>query len=149
MTKTKPSTPSAAKPARKQAPRTAAPVAEVQEALAAPAPESVAPAAATAAVEAAVIAQPLDKPEKIKKPAKLEKAPKLKKVKLVRDSYAMPEAEYAQIGALKKRLLALGRAVKKSELLRGGIATLVAFSDAELLAAMSKVERIKTGRPAN
>ncbi len=88
------------------------------------------------------------KAEKPVKPEKVEKAPKAKKVKLVRDSYAMPEAEYARIGELKKRLATLGREVKKSELLRGGIAVLAALNDAELQAVMGRVERIKTGRPA-
>jgi polyhydroxyalkanoate synthesis regulator phasin len=83
-----------------------------------------------------------------KKSAKPEKPPKARKIKLVRDSYAMPEAEYARIGELKKRLAALGAEVKKSELLRGGIAVLAALNDAELKAVMGRVERIKTGRPA-
>ena len=85
------------------------------------------------------------KPGKAEKPAK---PPKAKKIKLVRDSYAMPEAEYARIGELKKRMAALGAEVKKSELLRGGIAVLAALNDAELKAVMGRVERIKTGRPA-
>lgn len=84
---------------------------------------------------------------KAAKPAKAEKPPKAKKVKLIRDSYAMPETEYARIGELKKRLSALGADVKKSELLRGGIALLAALNDAELKAVMGRVERIKTGRP--
>jgi len=116
--------------------------------------KSVAPAAA--AKPAATAKQPTKvvsakKPAKAVKPAKVEKvekAPKAKKIKLVRDSYAMPEAEYARIGELKKRLSALGREVKKSELLRGGIAVLAALNDAELQAVMARVERIKTGRPA-
>ena len=83
-----------------------------------------------------------------KKVAKPEKPVKAKKPKLVRDSYAMPEAEYAKIGELKKRLAALGADVKKSELLRGGIAMMAALSDVELKAVMARVERIKTGRPA-
>ena len=49
---------------------------------------------------------------------KAVKPVKAKKVKLVRDSYAMPENEYAQIGELKKRLEAMSVDVKKSELLR-------------------------------
>lgn len=85
---------------------------------------------------------------KDKKVAKPEKPAKVKKPKLVRDSYAMPEAEYARIGELKKRLAALGADAKKSELLRGGIALLAALSDTELKAVMARVERIKTGRPA-
>jgi hypothetical protein len=90
-----------------------------------------------------------DQPKVMKQEvAKAAKPAKAKKVKLVRDSYAMPDAEYAQIGVLKKRLSGLGNDVKKSELLRGGIALLAALNDAELKAVMGRVERIKTGRPA-
>ncbi|PKO39413.1 MAG: hypothetical protein CVU31_17270 [Betaproteobacteria bacterium HGW-Betaproteobacteria-4] len=90
-----------------------------------------------------------DQPKVMKQAvAKAAKPAKTKKVKLVRDSYAMPDTEYAQIGALKKRLSGLGNDVKKSELLRGGIAVLAALNDAELKAVMGRVERIKTGRPA-
>lgn len=85
---------------------------------------------------------------KTAKATKADKAPKAKKIKLVRDSYAMPETEYARIGELKKRLAALGSEVKKSELLRGGIALLAALNDAELKAVMGRIERIKTGRPS-
>jgi len=85
---------------------------------------------------------------KSKKAAKPEKPAKARKVKLVRDSYAMPEAEYARIAELKKRLAGLGSEIKKSELLRAGIAMLAALSDAELKAVTGRVERIKTGRPA-
>jgi len=88
------------------------------------------------------------KEAKVAKPAKAEKPPKVRKPKLVRDSYAMPEAEHALIAELKKRLAVLGSEVKKSELLRGGIAVLAALNDAELKAVMGRVERIKTGRPA-
>ncbi|EKE17156.1 MAG: hypothetical protein ACD_10C00595G0001, partial [uncultured bacterium] len=107
--------------------------------------------------EALVMAQAIDyeQPQvmrpamnKGKKPGKPAKPPKVKKLKLVRDSYAMPEAEYAQINELKKRLSALGAEVKKSELLRGGIAALVALGDLELKTLIDGVERIKTGRPA-
>lgn len=84
-------------------------------------------------------------------PAKGKKAVKpvkAKKVKLVRDSYAMPENEYAQIGELKKRLATMSVDVKKSELLRAGVAVMAALNDAELKQVMARVERIKTGRPA-
>ncbi|HHV49830.1 MAG: hypothetical protein RBT53_03535 [Azonexus sp.] len=76
------------------------------------------------------------------------KSAKPRKIKLIRDSYAMPEAEYAQIAQLKQRLLELGESVKKSELLRAGLAQLTTLDDAALQAAMAGVERIKTGRPA-
>lgn len=85
------------------------------------------------------------KPVKAAKPAKAEKPAKAKKAKLVRDSFAMPENEYARIAELKKRL---GGDFKKSELLRAGVAVLAALNDAELKAVMGRVERIKTGRPA-
>lgn len=94
-----------------------------------------------------VMKQEAPKAAKAAKPAKPEKPAKAKKIKLVRDSYAMPETEYARIGELKKRLAALGSEVKKSELLRGGIALLAALNDSELKAVMGRVERIKTGRP--
>ncbi len=84
----------------------------------------------------------------------LEKAPKaadkplkVKKTRLVRDSYAMPDNEYQRIAELKRRLAGLSAEYKKSELLRAGVALLAALNDAELLAVMAGVERIKTGRP--
>ena len=86
--------------------------------------------------------------KEIAKEKKGAKPVKPKKPKLVRDSYAMPEVEYAQIAKIKMSLLAQGTAVKKNELLRGGIAALAALTDAELKAVMAGVERIKTGRPA-
>ena len=87
---------------------------------------------------------------KLEQPAVAEsgKSGKAKKPKLVRDSFAMPQAEYARIGELKKRLAAMDAAAKKNELLRAGLALLAAMGDAELKAVVGKVERIKTGRPA-
>ena len=72
---------------------------------------------------------------------------KAKKVKVVRDSFTMPEAEYAQIAALKKRIARYGGNAKKSELLRAGLTLLAGLNDVELTAAMSDVEPVKTGRP--
>ena len=82
---------------------------------------------------------------KATKPVKAEKPIKAKKQKLVRDSFAMPEGEYALIGELKKRLAG---EYKKSELLRAGVIVLAALNDTELKAVMSHIERIKTGRPS-
>ncbi len=95
--------------------------------------------------------QPTAKPAKATKPAKpekAEKAEKQKKPKLVRDSYTMPENEYDQLAALKKRLLGKGIAAKKSELLRAGLALLAAQTDAALAVQIEKLTPIKTGRPA-
>jgi hypothetical protein len=80
---------------------------------------------------------------KVTKPVK-EKVPKLK---MERDSFTMPKAEYAQFYVLKERLTKLGQPAKKSELLRAGIMLLTAMTDAALKAAMGKVPTIKTGRP--
>lgn len=94
-------------------------------------------------------AKPASAGKKGKKGAvKAEKPAKPRKIKLVRDSYAMPEPEYQQIGALKKRLAAMGGDAKKSELLRAGIALLASLNDAELKVAVGRIERIKTGRPS-
>ena len=76
-----------------------------------------------------------------------KKPAKVKKIKLIRDGFAMPEHEYAALSVLKRRLAAMEYPVKKSELIRGGIALLAALDDAELQAVMSSVERMKTGRP--
>jgi len=70
-----------------------------------------------------------------------------KKDKLVRDSFTMPESEYSLIAAVKKRCLAKGVAVKKSEVLRAAVIGFAALSDAELTAALKTLVVIKTGRP--
>lgn len=79
---------------------------------------------------------------------KAEKPIKAKKVKLVRDSFTMPETEYAVIALLKKRCLKAGVSAKKSEILRAAVAGLAKLSDASVLAAIRRLEVIKTGRPA-
>lgn len=150
MTQQKKPASAAPKPPKKLIPRTA-PKTEVSEPLLAPVVEILEPVikpVVETAAEAHAIKQPLGKPSKAKKEAKPEKPLKTKKIKLVRDSYAMPDVEYAQIALLKKRLAGLGLDAKKSELLRAGIALLAALNEAELKAVMANVERIKTGRPA-
>jgi len=79
---------------------------------------------------------------------KAGKPAKAKKAKLVRDSFTMPDLEYALIAALKKRCLDAGVSAKKSEILRAAVANLVKLSDAALVAAVRRLEVIKTGRPA-
>ena len=73
---------------------------------------------------------------------------KLKEVERVREKFTLLADEYAQLAGLKQRLAVQGVSVKKSELLRAGLAQLATLDDAALLAAMAGVERIKTGRPA-
>lgn len=76
------------------------------------------------------------------------KAGKPKKVKMVRDSFTMPETDYSQLAELKKKCLQSGVHVKKSELLRVGLLSLSRMSDSALLKAVAEVEKLKTGRPA-
>jgi hypothetical protein len=59
----------------------------------------------------------------------------------------MPLADYELIGVLKKRCISLGIAIKKSELLRAGVAALDQLPDASLREVALRIERIKTGRP--
>jgi len=74
-------------------------------------------------------------------------AAKAKKPKLVRDSFTIPKTEYAAIESLKKRAAPLGRAPKKSELLRAGLMVLSKLDDLAFAQALSSVPTIKTGRP--
>jgi hypothetical protein len=76
------------------------------------------------------------------------KPAKAKKQKLVRDSFTMPEAEYATLAVLKNRCLAMGFSAKKSELLRAAVACLDRLSDEELASSVRSLAVIKTGRPA-
>jgi hypothetical protein len=69
------------------------------------------------------------------------------KAKLVRDSFTIPKSEYSVLEGLKVRAANLTRPVKKSELLRAGIAVLSAMSDKAFLAALDGVPSLKTGRP--
>jgi hypothetical protein len=77
-----------------------------------------------------------------------EKAKRVKKEKVVRDSFTMPKSDYEKIATLKQKCLDAGVSVKKSELLRAGLILLEAASAKRLLAAISDVETVKTGRPA-
>lgn len=79
---------------------------------------------------------------------KAGKPAKAKKAKLVRDSFTMPDGEYALIATLKKRCLVAGVSAKKSEILRAAVANLAKLSDASVVAAVRRLETIKTGRPA-
>lgn len=76
------------------------------------------------------------------------KAKNAKKEKVIRDSFTMPKADHERIAVLKRKCLDAGITVKKSELLRAGIQLLDAASSKRLLAAISALETVKTGRPA-
>lgn len=75
-----------------------------------------------------------------------EPAPK-QKTKLVRDSFTMPQADFALIDVLKSRALNMKHPVKKSELLRAGLQALNALDDLRLLVVLEALEPLKAGRP--
>lgn len=70
------------------------------------------------------------------------------KMKMVRDSFTMPDHEYVQFDVLKKRCLKHGVAAKKSELIRAGLILLAGLSDSKLVDVIDQVEKLKTGRPS-
>ena len=72
---------------------------------------------------------------------------KIKKAKLVRDSFTMPEIEYAALGEVKKTCLKAGFEVKKSELLRIGVALVRKLTLTALKQEVSSLAPLKPGRP--
>lgn len=81
---------------------------------------------------------------------KKEPAPsvtKEKKVKVVRDSFTIPKNEFSQLAEMKKKALALGLEIKKSELIRAGLMLLASANDAGFKKALAAVPTLKTGRP--
>lgn len=134
------------KTAKKAAPKRAAPVAKKPEA------KRAAPAAKRAAKPANAKSPSLNgsgakAPAKGKaKPAAAPKE-KARKAKLVRDSFTMPEAEYQGLGDIKKACLKAGFAVKKSELLRIGVALLRKMDAPALKGMLASLPPLKAGRP--
>jgi hypothetical protein len=121
---------SAVKSAAKSAPKSASPVTKTAK-----------PKAPTVAPKVAPTAAP-------KNSASPAKPAKEKKVKVVRDSFTLPKTELLQIADMKKRAMALGVEVKKSELIRAGLQALSTMTDAPFKKALGNVPTIKTGRPA-
>ena len=127
----------AAKPAKKDVAEKPAPIPAAKT----PAkPVKKAPAAAKEKIAEAPKAEKSEKAPKVKKQAP-------KKPKLVRDSFTIPETDFALFATLKQRALTAGVEVKKSEILRAAVLVLAKLDDAELVKAIGLVERIKTGRP--
>ncbi|HEX5374193.1 MAG TPA: hypothetical protein VFW84_15815, partial [Aquabacterium sp.] len=69
------------------------------------------------------------------------------KVKIVRDSFTMPEADFALIDRIKLRAIEWKHPVKKSEVLRAALQALNALPDARVKALLSGLADIKKGRP--
>jgi hypothetical protein len=152
-----PATPEAAAPVPKTAVKLAKPTKAAKGAKAVKATQAAAAPAAKPAPKAVskVTHKAVAKPAAAEKAIKAEKAVKpakdaakpAPKEKLVRDSFTMPQADFALIAQLKTRALGFQRPTKKSELLRAGLHALAAMDSATLLAALHALEPIKTGRP--
>ena len=67
--------------------------------------------------------------------------------KVIRDSFTMPEHDYALIEVIKIKLMKEGVLLNKGEILRAGVHALEQMSIAELKTISAKVEKIKVGRP--
>ncbi|OON64698.1 hypothetical protein B0920_09010 [Massilia sp. KIM] len=141
---------SPAKPAKTSAPKSApARKAAVRSAPA----KSTAPAKAgvKSAVKAAArtLAQaPAKKPvRKAPAAAPVRDATLESRPVLVRDSFTMPEQEYAVLAEVKQACLRAGIDVKKSELLRIGVALLGQLDVATLKTVLGALPQLKTGRP--
>ena len=78
---------------------------------------------------------------------KENRAPKTENVKVVRDSFTMPQGDYELITLLKKRLLRSGIETNKSEILRAGLLALYQMTERDFLEKIETVEKVKTGRP--
>lgn len=72
---------------------------------------------------------------------------KIKKPKLVRDSFTMPEDEYRVLNDVKKACIKGGFEVKKSELLRVGVALIRNMDLAALKNVLATLPPLKAGRP--
>ena len=83
----------------------------------------------------------------VAKPAVKTGIATLKKPKLVRDSFTMPEDEYRVLGEVKKACIKAGFEVKKSELLRVGVAMIQKMDLPSLKGMLATLPPLKAGRP--
>lgn len=67
--------------------------------------------------------------------------------RVVREAFTIPEAEHAQIEAVRLKMLTQAVAVSKSEVMRAGLLLLSESDDEDLKSLFERLERVKTGRP--
>ena len=139
-----------AKPVAKKA-AVKAPAKPALKAVAKPVPKAVAKPVLkpTAKPVAKKTAAPKAPPKPAAAAAPAPALPKERKAKLVRDSFTMPEQEYAVLGQVKKACIKAGFEIKKSELLRIGVALISQLDLATLQQVLASLPQLKTGRPKN
>jgi hypothetical protein len=109
-------------------------------------PAKTTPARKSRTVKSITKASPAKVADKSDKKHKKEKKSG-DKVRVVRDSFTMPQNDYALIASLKKIAISEGVHFKKSELLRAGLHSLSKLTTTQLKKAVADLEKIKTGRP--
>ena len=68
-------------------------------------------------------------------------------IKTIRDTFTLPEDDYAIINHCKKRFLKQEVSVTKSEIIRIGLKVLEQMSDKEMGESYGLIKNIKIGRP--
>lgn len=112
--------------------------------------ENAAAAKARIAVESApkgAVTKQSERPVKAKQRPDAEAREKAKKTKLIRDSFTIPESEYAALGEVKRACIRAGFEVKKSQLLRAGVALVRQMDVARLREVLDGLPTLKAGRP--
>ena len=104
------------------------------------------PAAAAKKPASALVKTAAAKPA-VKPVVKAPEAPKIKKIKQIRDSFTMPEPEYAVIAQVKKACLKAGFEMKKSDLLRIGVSLIKGLDISTLKIILATLTPLKAGRP--
>ncbi len=84
------------------------------------------------------------KKSKAKQSLEIEKAVAKK---VVRDSFSMPEEDYALIARMREKALKNQLAVTKAEVIRAGLHLLNKLDDSALTSTFRALEKVKTGRP--
>ncbi len=74
--------------------------------------------------------------------------PPTPKQKVIRDSFTLPLRDYELIATIRQRCLKLAVNATKSEVIRAGLHIQMSLSDEELIFVMERLEKVKTGRPA-
>lgn len=69
------------------------------------------------------------------------------KIKIVKDSFTIPEEEYSLISKCQEKLLNYKKVFNKSEIIRLGLIALNNLKDEEILKLSEALLRIKTGKP--
>ena len=138
----------AAKPAAKKASpaKAAAKTAAAKKSTKPAGPATAATAVKVARKAARAVAAPAKAARTKPAPAQVAAAAPARP-RLVRDSFTMPEQEYAVLATVKQACLKAGVEVKKSELLRVGVALLGRLDVADLRAVLASLPQLKTGRP--